>query len=139
MTTGWGQHGRRFVTLALGLGVMVLAANSGEDGQMKAQAADGSLRCQIEVEDLGSGVQLQGVVFADQGGYGSYQLRVSKSGGGGSSNVNQSGEFSASGNAPTRLGIIQLGGDGGSYDAQLKVFWNGEEIVCRKKIGGGWL
>lgn len=139
MTTGWGHHGRRIVTLALGLGVMVLAANNGEDGQMKAHAANGSLRCEIEVEELGSGVQLQGVVFAEQGGHGSYQLRVSKSSGGGSSNINQSGEFSARANAPTRLGVIQLGGDGGSYDAQLKVFWNGEEVVCRKKIGGGWL
>jgi hypothetical protein len=118
---------------------MVLAANSGEDGQMNAQAASGSLRCEIEVEELGSGVQLQGMVFAKQGGHGSYQLQVRISSGGGSSNIIQSGEFSAQANAPTRLGVIQLGGDGGSYDAQLKVFWDGEEIVCRKKIGGGWL
>ena len=26
-----------------------------------------------------------------------------------------------------------------TYDAQLKVIWNGEEIVCSKSIGGGWL
>lgn len=139
MTTGWGHHGRRIITLALGLGVMVLAANSGEDGEMTAQAADGSVRCEIQVEDLGTGVQLQGVVFAEQGGQGAYQLQVRKSGGGGSSNINQAGEFSARAHAPTRLGIIQLGGDGGSYDAQLKILWNGEEIVCRKSIGGGWL
>lgn len=139
MTTGWRHHGRRIVTLALGLGVMVLAANSGEDGQMKAQAADGSVRCEIEVKELGAGVQLQGIVFAQQSGSGEYQLRVRKSGGGGSSNINQAGEFSAQADTPTRLGIVQLGGDGGSYDAQLKVFWNGEEIVCHKSIGGGWL
>ena len=139
MTTSWGHHGRRIVTLALGLGVMVLAANSGEDGQMKAQAAGGSVRCEIEVKELGSGVRLQGVVYADQGGHGEYQLQVRKSGGGGSSNINQAGEFSARANAPARLGVIQLGGDDGTYDARLKVFWNGQEYECRKSIGGGWL
>lgn len=139
MTTGLGHHGRRIVTLALGLGVMVLAANCGEDNQMKAQAADSPVRCEIEVKDFGSGVQLQGVIFSQQNGSGEYQLRVRKTGGGGSSNINQAGEFSVKANAPARLGVIQLGGDGGSYDAQLKVFWNGEEIVCRKTIGGGWL
>lgn len=125
--------------LALGLGVMVPVANSGEDGLMNAQADDGSVRCEIEVKELDSGVQLHGVVFAGQDGHGTYQLQVRKSGGSGSSNINQAGEFSAQANAPKQLGIIQLGGDGGSYDAQLKVIWNGEEIVCSKSIGGGWL
>ncbi len=138
MTTARGTFGRRIVTLALGLGVMVMAAQGGENG-MKAQAADGSVRCEIEVTELGTGVQLQGVVFANRSVQGAYELQVSKSGAGGHSNINQAGDFDARPDAPAKLGVVQLGGDGGTYRARLKVMWDGDEIECEKRIGGGWL
>ncbi len=138
MTTARKNFGGRIVTLALGLGVMVIGLQGGESG-MKAQAGGGKIRCEIQVEKLGSGVQLQGVVFANETVHGAYQMQVSKTGGGGSSNINQAGGFDARPNSPAKLGIVQLGGDGGVYRAKLKVTWNGEEIECEKKIGGGWL
>jgi len=139
MTIAWGKYGRRIGTLALGLGVAVMAAHSGKDGMMKAQAADGHVRCEIEVEELGMGVKLQGVVFANRAVNGAYQLQVSKSGSGGSSNINQGGHFNARPDVPAKLGVVQLGGDGGSYSARLRVMWDGEEIECEKSVGGGWL
>lgn len=138
MTTAKGTYGRRIVTLALGLGVMVMAAQSGENG-MNAQAADGSVRCEIKIEEIGAGVQLQGVVTANRAVQGAYELQVSKSGGGGRSNISQAGDFDARPNVPAKLGIVQLGGDGGTYRATLKVMWDGEEIECEKRVGGGWL
>ncbi len=138
MTASKFPRGRKFVTLALGLGVMALAGHGSEDG-MKAQAGDGSVRCEIQVKELRGGVQLQGVVYSDRAVSGDYQLQVSQSGGSGSSKINQGGGFDVRPNAPAKLGVIQLGGDGGSYRAKLKVMWNGEEIECVKKAGGGWL
>ena len=138
MTTGRKNNGRRIVMLAFGLGVMILAAQSNEDG-MKAYAGGDPLRCEIEVEEFGSGVQLQGVVFSKLATVGAYDLQVSASGSGGSSNISQQGDFSAEANEPARLGIIQLRNDGGSYKAKLRVMWNGEEVSCEKRIGGGWL
>lgn len=138
MTAAKGPLGPRTVTLALGLGVMIVAAQTGEGG-MKAEAADGSVRCEIQVKELRSGVQLEGVVIAKKAVQGSYNLQVSSSGGGGRSSINQGGDFDAQPNAPAKLGVVTLGGDGGSYRAKLKVIWNGEEIECEKKIGGGWL
>lgn len=139
MTAARGPHGRRIVTLALGLGVMIVGAGIGEGG-MKAKAGGGGVRCDIEVKTLGNGVQLQGVVIAKTAIQGAYELQVSKSNsGGGGSNINQAGGFDAQPGAPAKLGVVTLGGDGGSYRAKLKVMWNGEEIECEKKVGGGWL
>jgi hypothetical protein len=136
MTEAFRNHGRRFLPLALGLGVMVMAAQSGDDG-MKAYAG-GPVRCKIEVEQSGNGVELQGVVYASKAVRGSYELVVTKSAGGSRSNIAQAGEFDASPDTPTRLGIVQLGGDSGSYSAKLKVKWDGDEVECHKSAGG-WL
>jgi hypothetical protein len=136
--TAKGTQGGKIITLALGLGVMVLAAQAGEDA-MKVQAAGGPVRCDIQVKPLGGGVELQGVVFANSAIHGAYELQVSKSGGGGTSNINQGGAFNARPDEPAKLGVVTLGGDKATYRAQLKVMWDGQEIECEKTVGGGWL
>lgn len=123
--------GRRIVTLALGLGVMVMAAQGGAK-PASAKAVSGSLRCELEVKQRAGGVELQGVVFANAKVEGSYQLQIRKTGGGGSSDINQGGEFNAGPGLPARLGIVSLGGDDGSYSARLTVRWNGEVIECQR-------
>ena len=123
--------------LALGLGVMAAAMLSGGT-KVSAKAARGPVRCEIKVTSLGGGVELQGVVFADAAIHGAYALQVS-SAGGGRSNINQAGRFSAGPDGPVKLGSVRLGGDNGTYRATLKVTWNGEEIECEKTVGGGWL
>jgi hypothetical protein len=65
---------------------------------------------------------------------GSYQLRVSKTGDGGSSDINQSGEFSAGPGGPSTLSTVTLGGDGGSYVARLTVTWDGGTIECTERV-----
>lgn len=136
MTTG-RNNGRRIVTLAFGLGVMILGAQAMDSGD--AQAGGGPVRCEIEVETVGGGVRLQGVVHAKEAGSGAYDLEIRSSGSGGSSNIRQGGDFSAAAGEPARLGTVRLGGDGAAYDATLTVIWNGKEFHCRKRIGGGWL
>jgi hypothetical protein len=135
MTTG-RNNGRRIVTLAFGLGVMILGAQAMDTGDAQA---GGSVHCEIEVKRAGGGVQLQGVVHARQAGSGEYDLEVHASGGGGSSRIRQSGDFSAEAGEAARLGVVQLSTDGGSYEATLSVNWNGETFRCEKRIGGGAL
>ncbi len=136
MTRNWGTHGRRIVMLALGLGVMIMGGQAGDEG-MRVYAGGGGLRCKIQVEQHGNNVELQGIVFANAAVQGSYKLVVTSSGGGGRSSIDQAGDFQAQADGPTKLGIIQLGG-GGSYRARLKVMWNGDEVECEKTVGG-WL
>jgi hypothetical protein len=137
MTTGWTHHGRRFLTLALGLGVMVLGVQGGRDA-MNADARGSGLRCEIEVEEYGSGVQLQGIVFTKEAAQGIYEMQISSAGRNGTASIQQQGDFNAAANKPARLGIVQLRKEGG-YDAELTVIWNGKEYRCQKHIGHGWL
>jgi hypothetical protein len=120
-----------FVPAALGLGVIGVMASGSE----RVDASQ-PLRCEIQVKERGNSVALQGVVFAKTAIEGSYLLRVSKSGGGGSSDINQSGDFSAGPGEPSTLGTVSLGGDGGSYVARLMVTWDGGSIECTERVGG---
>ena len=94
------------------------------------------LRCEIQIQEHGTSVALEGVVFAKTAVEGSYQLRVTKSGTAGSSDINQSGDFSAGPGEPGRLGTVTLGGDGGSYVARLTVTWDGGSIECTERVRG---
>jgi hypothetical protein len=120
-----------FVPAALGVGVLGVIASG-----IERVDASQPVRCEIQVKEHGNSVTLEGVVFAKTAIEGSYQLRVSKSGGGGSSNINQSGDFSAGPGQPSTLGIVTLGGDDGSYVARLTVTWDGGSIECTERVGG---
>ncbi len=134
MATGNEGSGRRFIPLALGLGVMVVASQASEHGA-SAKAESGPIRCEIQVKHEGGGVQLEGVVFASDAVKGSYRMQVRKTGGGGSSNINQGGDFRAGPQAPARVGTVTLGGDDGSYSANLKVTWDGGTVECEETVG----
>lgn len=112
-------------------GAAVLAAT----GAGSSGAEAGSVRCEIQVSGSGSGVTLEGVVYAKSEIAGSYQLRVSQSGSGGGSNINQGGGFSAGPGGPSHLGTVMLGG-GGSYTASLKVTWDGGSTACSERVSG---
>ena len=122
----------RALSLALGLGVIGTAVAAGT-----IDAASDGVRCEIQVKDRSGSVTLEGLVHSNAAIDGSYQLVVTKSGGGGSSNINQGGAFSTVPGKETSLGTIMLGGNGGSYTAKLKVMWNGSSAECREKIHGG--
>lgn len=119
--------------------VLGLALGAGIVGS--ALAAAGSeqtaVRCEIQVKERAGGVTLEGIAFAKTAINGSYQLLVTKSGGGGSSNINQGGEFKTLPGRNTSLGTVMLGGDGGTYAAKLKVMWDGRSTECSEKVRGG--
>ena len=113
----------------LGLGLVFAAPD-------QATAGGGSgLRCEIYQSSRGGGVVLEGVVFSDQATDGSYEFRVAKSGGGGSSDINQSGEFSVGAGGKSSVGSVSLGGSGG-YSATLKVSAAGHAVACKERSGG---
>ncbi|HZA01655.1 MAG TPA: curli-like amyloid fiber formation chaperone CsgH [Hyphomicrobiaceae bacterium] len=119
------------------LGVGVIGAIDGSIERVGGgPSASQPIRCEIQVKEHGNNVALQGVVFAKTAVEGSYQLRVSKSGGAGSSDINQSGEFSAGPGEPGTLGTVTLGGDGGSYVAKLTVTWHGGSTECTERVRG---
>jgi hypothetical protein len=123
------------VPAALGVGVTGMIHGSIERVGAGPSASQ-PIRCEIQIKERGQSVALEGVVFANAAVEGSYHLRVSKSGGGGSSDINQSGDFSAGPGESSTLGTVMLGGDGGSYTANLTVTWDGGSVECTERVRG---
>lgn len=114
----------------LGLGMIGVTAVTAK------QSETAPLRCEIKVKDQGGNVALEGIVRADAATEGAYHFRVSKSGGGGSANIDQRGDFKAGPDNPGRLGSVMLGTNGGTYVAKLTVTANGQTFECSEKVGG---
>jgi hypothetical protein len=114
-------------TLGLGLiGMTSVTAKQNENAP---------IRCEIKVRDQGGSVSLEGAVFADKAIQGAYHFRVNKSGGGGSANIDQRGEFTAGPDAPERLGSVALSANGGTYIAKLTISADGQTFECSEKVG----
>jgi hypothetical protein len=123
-------------TLALTIAAGMLAAGAAAGVTGSASAAGDGVHCEIAVEKRSSGVTLEGFVDAASSITGSYELLVTKAGGGGSSNIRQGGEFSATSGARTPVGAVVLAGDGGTYTAKLNIMWNGKSAVCSESVRG---
>ncbi len=105
-------------------------------GAPAASAGEASgIRCEIRVSEHRGGVSLEGVVYARADVDGTYRLSVKSRGGDGSSNVDQSGDFSASPGQPNHLGEVSLDG-GGSYVARLEVRSSAGTASCSERVGG---
>ena len=85
--------------------------------------------CEIRSTKAAGGVQLEGVVSARKAASGEYEFVVRKSGGGGTSNSSQSGDFELGARQESVVGDVTLGG-GGSYDADLTIRWKGGKASC---------
>ena len=87
-------------------------------------------RCEIRAERRGNAIALEGLVFAPRAASGSYRLRVSQRGAGGSSEITQGGEFTVAPDGVGSLGTVSLM-SGGSYTATLRVQWEDHVVDCR--------
>lgn len=116
--------------VAAALGLMAAGVGSSETAK-----AGGSLTCAIEVGQFGGGLELQVLISAPRDTTGSYRLSVTKSGGGGSADINQSGGFELQGGQPRVVSSVSLGGQG-AYTARLSVTADGRTVDCSRRIGG---
>jgi hypothetical protein len=89
------------------------------------------LTCEIVKRATGTGVQLEGHVHADADLSGRYAMNITQAGGGGSSVIRQSGDFSVAAGRSATLGKARFGGDPGEYDVELTLSWGGRTVVCR--------
>ncbi len=128
---------RRALTgAALSAGIIAMGAGmSGDDADAGWFTSD-RLECEIQVSPSPYGTTLQGVVHAKDAVSGRYELSIEQDGYSGHSMINQAGGFEAIPDTPVRLGVVTIGGNGGSYTAKLKVEANGETFTCAKRVGG---
>jgi hypothetical protein len=88
-----------------------------------------SVSCEVRVRPSSNGMLIQAVAHANRAINGDYELVITKSGGGGSSDVTQSGPFTAAAGESVTLGSTELGADG-RYRAVLTLRDAAGE-VCR--------
>ncbi|HWU64777.1 MAG TPA: curli-like amyloid fiber formation chaperone CsgH [Ensifer sp.] len=92
--------------------------------------------CDIGATSAGGGmVKLDALVHADRAVSGSYTFRVEKTGGGGSSTINQGGDFDAKAGQTATLSSVSLGSKGAQYRATLDVTFGGKTVSCTKETG----
>lgn len=123
MTNRFGRYG--FALAAVGAGLAAAAASGTDSAE-----AGGGLTCEIRASKSGSGVELTGVVRASQATSGSYRFSVAQSGSGGSSDIDQGGDFSLKAGEQQVVGEISLGK--GSFDARLKVSSSAGGTSCAR-------
>ena len=113
---------------------LVLAPFAVAEGSDTAMAAKSSkpLSCEIRSTDIRGGVRLEAIVIGRAGGSGEYQFVVAKSGGGGTSNISQGGEFEIRAGEETVVGEVTLGSrEKAKVKARLTVGSGSGKLVCQ--------
>lgn len=100
-----------------------------------AQPLDNTGLCEISATPSGGMVRLDALVHASKPVVGSYNLRVEKTGGGGSSTISQGGDFDAKAGQTATLSSVSLGSRGARYNATLDVTIGGKTVSCTKQTG----
>ena len=97
----------------------------------RAAMLGGGVSCEVRVQPTANGVFIQAVAHSARPFEGDYELVITKSGGGGSSDVTQSGPFSAAAGETVTLGSTELSA-GGRFRTALVVRDQAGE-VCRQE------
>ena len=119
-----------FLQAILALVIAPFGAAEGTDIAMASKSAK-ALSCEIRSTDIRGGVRLEAIVAGRGGASGEYEFVVAKSGGGGTSNVSQGGDFDISAGNETVVGEVSLGsGEKGKVKARLTVSSANGQIAC---------
>ncbi len=127
-----------FYVTRLGIVVPALAALDAVTAQSASSeniSVEHRLSCAIEVGRSSGSVELQAVVAGARSNSGTYRLVVRKTGGGGSADIDQSGEFASGDGGLRELSMVSLGGDG-RYTARLSVSAGGRTAECTRRVSG---
>lgn len=94
-------------------------------------ARDLPINCEIAVTKGRNGHTYEGRVHADKAVKGTYELNITKRGGGGNAMISQSGEFYVAKGKTETLGQATFGGlPSNAVNAQLTLHWNGQRLFC---------
>jgi hypothetical protein len=114
------------VLLPVGAVAAMTTANQSDEAQL----------CEIKATPGAGMVRLDALVHADKHVGGTYTFHVEKAGDGGSSTINQSGDFDAMAGHATNLGSVSLDSKRAEYKATLDVVIGDRSFSCTKQIGG---
>ena len=114
-----------------GLGALATAA--AWTAQADAAGSNSDVACEIALRHVAGGVELTGLAWARKPTSVSYNLTITAAGGGGRSDIVQSGDVKVGAGGQTELGTASLAVDGDTvYTAVLKIRWKGGSAICRR-------
>ncbi|MFB2566535.1 curli-like amyloid fiber formation chaperone CsgH [Rhizobium sp. IMFF44] len=125
------KHPRRLMTIL----ALVLLPVGAVAAMTTANQSDDAGLCEIKATPGAGMVRLDALVHADKHVGGAYTFRVEKSGDGGSSTINQSGDFDAIAGHAAILSSVSLGSKGAAYKATLDIVIGDKSFRCTKQIG----
>jgi len=126
------KHSRRLMAIL----ALVLLPVGAVAAMTTANQSDETQLCEIKATPAAGMVRLDALVRADSHVGGTYTFHVEKSGGGGSSTINQSGDFEATARHPAILSSVSLDSKGAEYKATLDVVIGDKNFSCTKQISG---
>ncbi|MDK4715125.1 curli-like amyloid fiber formation chaperone CsgH [Rhizobium sp. CNPSo 4039] len=124
------KHPRRLMTIL----ALVLLPVGAVAAMTTANQSDDAGLCEIKATPGAGMVRLDALVHADTHVGGTYTFRVKKSGDGGSSTINQSGDFDATVGHAAILSSVSLGSKGTAYKATLDIVIGDKSFSCSKQV-----
>ncbi|SCB45261.1 curli-like amyloid fiber formation chaperone CsgH [Rhizobium multihospitium] len=126
------KHPRRLMTIL----ALVLLPVGAVAAMTTANQSDEAELCEIKATPGAGMVRLDALVHADSHVGGTYTFHVEKSEDGGSSTINQSGDFDALAGHAAILSSVSLGSKGAAYKATLDIVIGDKSFSCTKQVGG---
>lgn len=99
-----------------------------------AHHAENAISCDIRSRRTANGVLIQARAFADHDIDGEYDLAITKSGGGGSAEINQSGPLTLEAGAAATLGENEVSIERGSRLRAVLTLYNQHGQLCRSSF-----
>lgn len=125
------KHPRRLMAIL----ALVLLPVGAIAAMTTANPSDEAQLCEIKATPGAGMVRLDALVHANEHVGGTYTFHVEKSGDGGSSTINQSGDFDAIAGHVAILSSVSLASKGTEYKATLDVVIGDKSFSCTKQIG----
>lgn len=126
------KHPRRLMAIL----ALILLPVGAVAAMTTANQSDEAQLCEIKATPGAGMMRLDALVHADKHVGGTYTFHIEKLGGGGSSTINQSGDFDAIAGHATVLSSVSLGSKGTEYKATLDGVIGDKSFSCTKQTGG---
>lgn len=119
-------------TAQLGLIALLVLGGAGMAANAYGTAADG-LACGISTSNANGMLSVEGVLQSPEALTGDYRFALKSQGAGGSSNINQGGQFSATPGMPVSLGKVSVNA-GANIEVDFTITTGGQKYDCSRQF-----
>lgn len=119
-------------TAQLGLIALLALGGAGMAANAYGTAADG-LACGVNTSNANGMLSVEGVLQSPEALTGDYRFALKSQGAGGSSNINQGGQFSATPGMPVSLGKVSVNA-GANIEVDFTITTGGKKYDCSQQF-----